>query len=152
MTDGPPQNRSHHTSEQDTRAQPVKADATQSHDQLVTATLTQVLTGVPLPGATSTLRPHVRCFTCDTRLDEGTVVVALASQRTHTNEWVISAVYCRQCAPMTYPKSTDETDNVLVAGTLGLCARTQTQRHVMCLTELEQLAGRPAQGGRLGCE
>ena len=120
-------------------------ETTHSPDRLVKATPTQVLMGLPLPTAQPT--PYVHCDTCDTRLAEGARVTVRAAQQTSTNKWVIQRVYCRQCAPTPQTQPVCTAAVIWVTGSLGLSADPQTQQHVLCLTDLAQIAGSPTPEG-----
>lgn len=122
--------------------------ARQPNDRLVEAPLRQVLPGLSVPSQstpTSERTPaHARCFSCDTRLQEGAVVTALACRRSraHGSEWSIARTYCPACAPTRCPQPTRGVVGALVTGTLGLLARAQAQRHTPCLIDLELRAVR----------
>ena len=139
MTDGAAAHQGSTPSGEPSTAHPT-TETTHPPDQLVKATPTQVLTGLPLPTAQPT--PYVRCGICDTRLDEGARVTVRAAQQTPTNKWVIQRVFCRQCAPTPRTQPAGTAATIWVTGSLGLSADPQTQQHALCLTDLAPLAGR----------
>ena len=149
MTDRLSEDRSQTTINRDTPTQPIAATPPQLRDQLVSATLTQVVTGLPLATGAPTSTPHARCVSCDARLEEGAAVTASVCQRTQTR--IIPYVYCRECTPVACAQAHVDGE-VLVTGTLGLLARARTQDHAVCLTDVEVLTASPTSKKEPQCE
>ena len=99
--------------------------------QQVTATLTQLATGLPLSDESPA------CAVCDTPLRAGMPIIIQLTRTTSHPIWEVQMLYCRDCpSPFT---NTVHSGRVL-AGMLSVRQQAHTQTHTLCLTDVEPLA------------
>ena len=103
------------------------------HDrvQQVTATLTQLATGLSLPDESPA------CAVCDTPLRAGTPIIIQLTRTTSHPIWEIKTLHCRDCP---YPSINTAHSGRVLAGILSVRQQAHTQTHTLCLTDVELLA------------
>ena len=92
----------------------------------VTATLTQLATGLPVEEDT--------CTMCDRPLRAGTPVIVTLTRQGTRPVWTVATCRCRECLR----SQTSQSSYVLTA-TLSVCSHAHAQTHALCLAEPEPL-------------
>ncbi|ELY63489.1 hypothetical protein C489_18796 [Natrinema versiforme JCM 10478] len=103
-----------------------------NNETTVTATPEAVLAGHPVgPRANGAV-----CIGCGEALHETDIVFAYAYRCAEAADWVVSRLYCLECAPSRVRSPTLGVTEVVVGGRLGTIALPTARSHRLCLTEL----------------
>ncbi|WP_254532789.1 hypothetical protein [Natrinema gelatinilyticum] len=87
------------------------------------------------------------CIGCGEALHETDIVFAYAYRPADTVDWIVSRLYCLDCAPSRVRSPTLGVTEVLVGGRLGTIALPTARSHRLCLTELALRALSPPTEG-----
>lgn len=117
-------------------------DPDPDHPRVVT-TPQQTLRGLEIGLATQ----EVLCTGCERLLTEGEPGVVYAHRAVDAPEWLVTRCYCRACAPGQLQTPTLGTSEVLVTVSFGVGSEAITQRHYLCLTDIDLVALSPPSEG-----
>ena len=113
------------------------------NETMVTATPEAVLTGHPVgPRANGAV-----CIGCGEALHEVDIVSAYAYRCADAADWVVSRLYCLECAPARIRSPTLGATEVLVGGRLGSITLPTARTHRLCLVELKMRTFSPPTEG-----
>ena len=118
-------------------------DGAPDGETTVIATPEGVLAGHPVG-------PHTNgavCIGCGKALHETDIVFAYAYRCAEAADWIVSRLYCLECAPSRVRSPTLGVTEVLVGGRLGTITLPTARSHRLCLTELALRAFSPPTEG-----
>ncbi|MDS0475688.1 hypothetical protein [Natrinema sp. 1APR25-10V2] len=118
-------------------------NSTHDDEPTVIATPEAVLTGHPVgPRSNGAV-----CISCGEALHETDIVFAYAYRCAEAADWIVSRLYCLECAPGRVRSPTLGVTEVLVGGRLGTITLPTARTHRQCLTELQSRAVSPPTDG-----
>jgi len=118
-------------------------DGVSDDETIVIATPEAVLAGHPVGPRTD----GAVCIGCGRALHETDIVFAYAYRCADAADWIVSRLYCLECAPSRVRSPTLGVTEVLVGGRLGTITLPTARSHRLCLSELALRAFSPAQEG-----
>jgi len=118
-------------------------DSAINDETAVIATPEAVLAGHPVgPRSNGAV-----CIGCGEALYETDIVFAYAYRCAEAADWIVSRLYCLECAPSRVRSPTLGVTEVLVGGRLGTITLPTARSHRLCLTELALRAFSPPTEG-----
>lgn len=109
----------------------------------VLTTLLQALSGLHIGRADL----RVDCTSCSRTRQEGQQIWVYAYRAADAPAWVLTRCYCRECANHRIETPTHGMSEALIEARLDVATLTHTQRHELCLSQIDVLTFSPPTEG-----